>query len=67
MGNSTSLLPKGTKFSRWTINSDDSIINGKHRLQECICDCGTIQIVRAYNCSEKTIHSIVNYNSWKNI
>ena len=46
MGNNIPTLMKGVKFSRWTINSDDSIVDGKHRFQECICDCGTIRIVR---------------------
>jgi len=39
-------LMKGEKFSRWTVNSNITTINKKHRNIECICDCGTIKVVR---------------------
>lgn len=42
----TTKLMKGEKFSRWTINSEQSIIKGKHRFVECICDCGTVRHIR---------------------
>jgi len=42
----TTKLMKGDKFSRWTINSDISSIEHKHRAVECICVCGTTKVVR---------------------
>ena len=42
----TTKLMKGEAFSRWTINSDLFVMNGKHRSVECICKCGNSKLVR---------------------
>jgi len=42
----TTKLMKGEKFTRWTINSDQTYMEAGHRLVECTCDCGEIRLVR---------------------